>query len=182
MAWIFFGSIEKDYPYWRLPMPDGTTIPRTCSAVLPPLQSSKTGPQSPEHVLQSCSLFREATTQQWPLGATLKEQLWGNMEGLLKTPTFIQTTFWNRTMLERSRREEERKKERKRPVFGIFNLRAGADAVDCARGLRTPWESLYWKLTLGEKSLESNPREYRAWLFSRTLYQLSYPRSCRSFL
>ena len=45
-----------------------------------------------QHVLQFCPLFREARTQQWPHGATLQEQLWGKMEGLLKTTTFIQTT------------------------------------------------------------------------------------------
>ena len=39
---------------------DSTTILRTCSTVLPLLQRSKTGPQSPEHVLQFCPLFREA--------------------------------------------------------------------------------------------------------------------------
>ena len=39
---------------------DRTTVPRTCSTVLPPLQRIKTGPQSPEHVLQFCPLFRES--------------------------------------------------------------------------------------------------------------------------
>ena len=40
--------------------PDRTTVPRACTTGLPPLQRSKTGPQSPEHVLQVCPLFREA--------------------------------------------------------------------------------------------------------------------------
>ena len=52
----------------------------------------QTGPQSPEHVLQLCTLFREARRQQWSHGATLQEQLWDNMEYLLKTITFVQTT------------------------------------------------------------------------------------------
>ena len=71
---------------------DSTTILRTCSTVLPLLQRSKTGPQSPEHVLQFCPLFTEARRQQWPHGTTLQEQLWGNTEDLLKTTTFVQTT------------------------------------------------------------------------------------------
>ena len=39
---------------------DRTTVPRACSTVMPPLQRSKTGPQSPEHVPQFCPLFSEA--------------------------------------------------------------------------------------------------------------------------
>ena len=39
---------------------DGTTVPRACSTVMPPLQRIKTGPQSPGHVLQLCPLFRES--------------------------------------------------------------------------------------------------------------------------
>ena len=49
--------------------PEGTTVPRTCSTVLP--------------------LLREARRQQWPHGATLQEQLWSNQD--LKTTAFIQT-------------------------------------------------------------------------------------------
>ena len=67
----------------------------------------RTGPQSPEHVLQFCALFKKARTQQWPHGAlTLQEQMWGNTGNLLKTTTFIQTTgltIWVRTMLKRRR-------------------------------------------------------------------------------
>ena len=93
---------------------DRTTVPRARSTVLLPLQRIKTGPQSPEHVLQYCSLFRESRQDHSPQntfyssvpssekpegssgphGATLQEQLWdNNMEDLLKTTTtFFQTT------------------------------------------------------------------------------------------
>jgi hypothetical protein len=54
--------------------------------------SCETGPQTPEHVLQSCPLFQEARTQYWPHGATLAEQLWGNQDELMKTTSFILTT------------------------------------------------------------------------------------------
>jgi ribonuclease HI len=54
--------------------------------------SCETGPQTPEHVLQSCPFFQEARTQYWPHGATLAEQLWGNQDELLKTTSFILTT------------------------------------------------------------------------------------------
>ena len=46
--------------------PDRNTVPRPCSTVLPPLQRSKTGPQSPQHVLQFCSLVREARQDHSP--------------------------------------------------------------------------------------------------------------------
>ena len=39
---------------------DRTTVTRAPSTVLSPLQRSKTGPQSPEHVLQFCPLFKGA--------------------------------------------------------------------------------------------------------------------------
>ena len=60
-------------------------------------------PQSPEHVLQFCPLFREVRSQQWPRGATPHQQLRGNMEDLLKATTFVQAsglTTWGRTVLE----------------------------------------------------------------------------------
>ena len=44
--------------------PDRTTVPRARSTVLFPLQRNQTGPQSPEHVLQFCSLIRKARRQQ----------------------------------------------------------------------------------------------------------------------
>ena len=71
---------------------DRTTVPRERSTVLPPLQRIKTGPQSPENVLQFCPLFKGSRRQQWPHGTTLQEQLWGNTEDLLKTSTFVQIT------------------------------------------------------------------------------------------
>ena len=98
MSYSSVPSLEK---------PDRTTVPRARSAVLPPRQRSQTGPQShvlqfchlfrearrqQSHVLQFCPLFREARRQQWPHGATLQQQLWGNMEDLLQTTTFIHTT------------------------------------------------------------------------------------------
>ena len=82
---------------------DRTTVPRACPTVLPPLQRNQTGPQSPEHVLQFCPLFRESKTQQWLPEATRQEQLWGNMRTLPKTRTFTQTirlTIWGRTKLK----------------------------------------------------------------------------------
>ena len=78
-----------------------TTVPKARSTVLASLQRSKTRPQSPEYVPKFWSLFREARRQQWPHGATLQQQLWGNMEDLLKNTTFIQTT------LTESRRDQE---------------------------------------------------------------------------
>ena len=45
---------------------DRTTVPRTCSTVLLPLRRIKTGPQSPEHVLQFCPLFRESRQDHSP--------------------------------------------------------------------------------------------------------------------
>ena len=71
--------------------PDRNTVPRACFTALLPLQRRQTGPQSPGHVLQFCPLYREARRQQWPNGATLQEQLWDNMEDLLKTTAFLQT-------------------------------------------------------------------------------------------
>ena len=51
------------------------------------------------------------------------------------------------------------------------------------RAVRKSSESLHRKLTLGEKKPcctgDSNPRQYCAWLFSPTLYQLSYS-CCRT--
>ena len=45
---------------------DRTTVPTARSTVLLPLQRSKTGPQSPEHVLLYCSLFREVRQDHSP--------------------------------------------------------------------------------------------------------------------
>ena len=51
--------------------------------------------QTPEHVLQSCPLYKEARTHHWPQGATLAIRLWGSKEDLLLraslSSTFIQT-------------------------------------------------------------------------------------------
>ena len=110
--------------HWRLPMPHRTTVPpRAGSTVLPPLQRSKTGPQSPGHVLQFCPLFREARRRQWPHGATLQEQLWDNMEDL-KTSALVQTTRlivrgW--TLLERRRKRRPKTLNLDRPQPETWN-------------------------------------------------------------
>ena len=99
---------------------DRTTV--LCSTVLPPLQRSKTGPQS--YVLQLCPLLREARqdhslmfyssapssdkqlTSSGPTEQlTLQEQLWNNGEDLLKTTAVIQTT----DHLRQSHAETQRK-------------------------------------------------------------------------
>ena len=45
---------------------DRTTVPRVRFTVLPPLQRIRTGPQSPEYVLQFCPLFRESEQDHSP--------------------------------------------------------------------------------------------------------------------
>jgi len=67
------------------------------------------GPQSPEHVLQFCLLYREARTEQWPLEATLQEQLWDNMEDLLKITIFTQTTGLPDHLIQNYARTRKRK-------------------------------------------------------------------------
>ena len=52
----------------------------------------ETGPQTPEHILQTCPLYQEARIKHWPHGATLQEKLWGNKDSLLLTTSFIQST------------------------------------------------------------------------------------------
>ena len=47
-------------------MPDRTTVLRARSAVMSPLQRSKTRPQSPEHVPQLCPFFRESRQDHSP--------------------------------------------------------------------------------------------------------------------
>ena len=47
--------------------------------------------KTPQHVQQSCPLYKEARTQHWPQGATLAEKLWGSTEDLLLTTSFINT-------------------------------------------------------------------------------------------
>ena len=157
-------------------MPDGTTVPRTCSAVLPPLKRRQTGPQSPEHVLQSCLLFREDRQDHSPQSmfyssapssektdrttvnrarSTVLPPLqrskntavapWSNAArtavgqnvGLFEHINLHPNHFLKEPC-SNAVEEKKKKKERKRPVFGIFNVRAGADAFNCARGLRTP--------------------------------------------
>lgn len=52
----------------------------------------QTGPQTPEHVLQSCPLLAEARTKLWPTGATLETKLWGSKQELQSTAQFITLT------------------------------------------------------------------------------------------
>ena len=101
----------------------------------------RTGPQSPEHILQFCLLFRKARTQQWSHGATLQEQLWGNMEELLKTTTFIQTTgltIWVRTMLKR----------RKRRTHNLPILNVMSSDISTVTRLVTGVNTVFLQLTL----------------------------------
>ena len=49
----------------------------------------KTGPETPEHVLQSCPTYDNVRTKLWPTGATLETKLWGSKDDLLTTATFI---------------------------------------------------------------------------------------------
>ena len=49
-----------------LEKPDRTTVPRAHSTVLSPPQRNQTGPQSPEHILQFCPLFRETRQDHSP--------------------------------------------------------------------------------------------------------------------
>ena len=60
-------------------------------------------------------------------------------------------------------------------VFGVFNVRTDVDA--CEAGTGTVRESAL-KVDSGTKLTrrtgDSNPRQFCPWLFSRTLYQLSY--------
>ena len=70
--------------------------------------------------------------------------------------------------------------------YGICNVRTDVDACDCTRGLygqrkRVCSESCLWvKIKKNKKKIkkcrtwDSNPRQYCAWLFNRTLYQLSH--------
>ena len=66
--------------------------------------------------------------------------------------------------------------------FGIFNVRTDADACDCTGGCTNAVkESICLEADSGRKipcrTGDWNPRQYRAWLFSRALYQLSYSRT-----
>ena len=44
------------------------------------------------------------------------------------------------------------------PVFGFFNILTDVGECDCTQGLYGHRKSLYWKLTVGEKSLAA-PRK-----------------------
>ena len=45
------------------------------------------------------------------------------------------------------------------PVFGIFSMHTDVDACNCTQGLYGHRKTLYWKLTLGEKSLAASGTE-----------------------
>ena len=50
----------------------------------------QTAPQTPEHILQDCPLYKEIRQKQWPNSASLEEKLWGNINQLKQTCSFIQ--------------------------------------------------------------------------------------------
>ena len=64
------------------------------------------------------------------------------------------------------------------PMFGIVNLRTHVDACDCIQGLNGCRKRVCTESWLWEKNplphRHSNPRQYSAWPFSRTLYPLSH--------
>ena len=64
------------------------------------------------------------------------------------------------------------------PAFGNFNVSTDVDACDCTRRLCGHRKRVCIGSNCGRKIPcrigDSNPRQYCAWLFSRTLYQLSH--------
>ena len=44
--------------------------------------------QTPEHYLQSCSLYHQARQQIWPTCVSLKTKLWGSAEDLFLTSMY----------------------------------------------------------------------------------------------
>ena len=64
------------------------------------------------------------------------------------------------------------------PMFGTVNLRTHVDACDCIQGLNGCRKRVCTESWLWEKNplphRDSNPRQYSAWPFSRTLYPLSH--------
>ena len=60
-------------------------------------------------------------------------------------------------------------------MFWIFNVLTDADACDCTQGLDYKHRK---KVCTGRKitcrTCDSNLHQYCTWLFSQTLYQLSY--------
>ena len=67
-------------------------------------------------------------------------------------------------------------------VFGIFNVYTDAHACNCTRGLYGHRKRIALDGDSGRKIpcriWDSNPRQYCAWLLSRTLYQLSCFHPC----
>ena len=77
--------------------------------------SCESGSQTPEHVVQSCPLYKEARTQHWPQVATLAERLWGSKEGLLQAASFSSTITLDVRGRSWSADEEQE--------GGVFNVR-----------------------------------------------------------
>jgi ribonuclease HI len=50
------------------------------------------GPQTPEHILQTCPLFDDLRTQTWPTETKMVDKLWGTWEDLLLTAEFMEAT------------------------------------------------------------------------------------------
>ena len=63
------------------------------------------------------------------------------------------------------------------PVLGIFNVLTDVEVCCYTQGLYRHCKRAFTGTFLGEKehhTWDSNPCQYCAWLFSQTLYQLSY--------
>lgn len=52
----------------------------------------QTAPQSPEHILQECPLYKETRKKMWPNYTSVEEKLWGNINKIKQTCDFIQKT------------------------------------------------------------------------------------------
>ena len=67
--------------------------------------------------------------------------------------------------------------------FGIFNMHTDVDACGCTDTVRQSAPEVDWeKRKITCRTGDSNPRQYYAWLFSRTLEPLSCRRSFASAL
>ena len=92
--------------YNWLPMPERTSVPRVCSTVLPPLQFCPLYSSAPSSEKQGRITVPRAWSTVLPhlqRSQTAALAPWGNVEDLVKTTTFIQTTGLTKTTLEYSR-------------------------------------------------------------------------------
>ena len=68
----------------------------------------QTGPQTPEHILQSCPLFTEERHKHWSDEKTLVQKLYGKQEELKTTTSFISSTkldVWDCSREKRRKRK-----------------------------------------------------------------------------